>query len=459
MNEIITVVGAGYVGVTTASVLANSGYKTYLLDTDENKINKLKSKQAPFYEAGLDDFIDRGITIGNLIPTVSYEEAIQNSSIVFICVGTPSDEDGASNLSYVFNSIETIIKTTTHDLILVQKSTVPVETGKNIKKIIKENNSRQLKINLISCPEFLREASAVFDTLFFDRLVISNEDKESTDRVIDLYKNIDSFSKIVDYQKLSGYAFSNRNKKYIETLPKFEDRIIKTEAIESAELIKVTANSFLALKISFANNVARLCDKVGANSTEVMDGIGHDNRIGRSFLYPGLGFSGGCFPKDISGMINTANEHEVRFGILEEVIDINRGQINIATNKIKELIGDLENKTITILGLSFKPGTSDIRKAQSIYLIKRLLKQGAIIKAFDPRAINEAKKELNDKNLTYTDSIESACENSNCIVIATEWNEFINFDYSTLQCRNVVDCRNCLNKKALEEKGFNYIGF
>ncbi len=462
LNEVISIVGTGYVGLTTAAVLANSGYKTYTIDIDENKINTIKSGKSFFYEPGLDDFINRGIVMGNLIPTTSYIEAIPNSSIVFICVGTPSnEEDGSVNLKYVFEAISSIIDNAKSNLILVQKSTVPVETAKKIERLIKEKNRNDIKIDVISAPEFLRESSAVFDTLFFDRLIVGSRNEESANKIIEIYKNVDLFSKIVNYQKLTDYAFHNVSQKYLDNLLPFEKRVLKT-TIESAELLKVTANSFLSMKISFANTIARICDKTGAISKEVMDGIGMDPRIGRAFLYPGLGFSGGCFPKDVSGMINTANEYDIRFGILEEVININSGQINIAINKIKQLIGDdLNNKNITILGLSFKPGTSDVRKSQSIHLIKRLIKLGAKIKAFDPKAIDEAKNEFIDTNLSYENSIDEACSDTDCIVIATEWKEFIEYDYSKLSNsnKNIIDCRNCLNRDQIISHGFNYICF
>jgi len=463
LNIIISIVGTGYVGLTTAVILANTGYKTYTIDVDEKKINTIKSGKSYFYEPGLDSLINRAITIGNLIPTTSYANSIPNSDVVFICVGTPSNDDGSVNLKYIFESISSVIDNAKSDLVLVQKSTVPVETAKKIEGLIKEKNRTDIKIDIISAPEFLRESSAVFDTLFFDRLVIGSRNEESANKIIEIYRNVDIFSKTIDHGQFTDYAFHNVSKKYLENLLPFENRVIRTK-IESAELLKVTANSFLAMKISFANTVARICDKTGAVSKEVFDGIGMDPRIGRAFLYPGLGFSGGCFPKDVAGMIDTANDYDVRFGILEEVVNVNLGQINVAVNKIKQLIGnDLNGKKISILGLSFKPGTSDIRKSQSIRLIKRLINLGAIINAFDPKAIDEAKKELTNPSLNYVDSIENACSGVDCVVLATEWKEFIEFDYDSirdlLNNKNILDCRNCLNKDKIEASGFNYLCF
>lgn len=463
MNEVISIVGTGYVGLTTATILANSGYKIYTIDTDENKINTIKSKKSFFYEPGLDKFIENGIDSGNLIPTTSYSDSIPNSTMVFVCVGTPSNDDGSVNLDYIFDAVSSIVENATSDLILVQKSTVPVLTGQKIEKLIKEKNKKNIKIDLISAPEFLRESSAVFDSLFFDRLVVGSRNEESANRIIEIYRNVDTFAKTINYNTFLDYAFHNVSQKYLENLLPFEKRVLKTK-VESAELLKVTANSFLAMKISFANTVARVCDKTGADSREVFDGIGFDPRIGRAFLYPGLGFSGGCFPKDVAGMINTANEYDVDFSILEEVVKVNSGQINVAVNKIRQLVGDnLEGKNITVLGLSFKPGTSDVRKAQSLYLIKRLIKLGAKVNTFDPKAIEEARIDFDDKNINYCNSIEEASKNADCVVVATEWKEFSSFDYNNISNivnqKNIVDCRNCINREAVEKMGFRYIGF
>jgi len=429
----ISIIGTGYVGLTFASILSNIGYKVYTVDIDENKINTVKSGKSYFFEPGLDRFIEIGIKSGNLIPTTSYKDAIPESDVVFICVGTPATEDGSSDLSYVFESAKEIALNAKKDLIVVQKSTVPVKTSRETKRILDKNNTNGVNIEILSNPEFLREGSAIFDTLFFDRVVIGGK-KEASLKVAEIYSKIDDFARTLDIKEFNEYAFLNISSKYIENIPEFSKRLVLIDNIESSELIKVTSNSFLALKIAFANTVARICDKTGADSKSVFDGVGMDNRIGRAFLYPGLGYGGDCFPKDVAGMIDTASSFDVNFGILHEVVNVNKTQTYFVIDKIKRMIGtdDLHDVKIAVLGLSFKAGTSDIRKSPSIRLIDKLLKQGAVIKAFDPRAIDNSKKVLEHNNLEYADNIEDVFDGVDIIVVATEWKEFIDFDYSNI---------------------------
>ncbi|OQA74419.1 MAG: UDP-glucose 6-dehydrogenase TuaD [Candidatus Dependentiae bacterium ADurb.Bin246] len=290
-------------------------------------------------------------------------------------------------------------------------------------------------------------------------MVVGGDNIDSINKIINIYREVDSYAKHTDYTTFNSYAFHNINPKYIEKLPDFDKRVVITN-IETAELIKTTANSFLALKISFANMISRLCDKTGAESDKLMDGIGLDLRIGRAFLYPGLGYGGGCFPKDINGMIQTANFYDVDCDILESADVLNNNQIYFALYKIKKLLGeDLDNKKIAFLGLSFKPGTSDVRKSPSIRLIKKLLDEGAIVNAYDPEAIEEAKKELNHKNLNYFDKIEDVFNDADCIVLGTEWKEFIDFDYSNIINKmrhlNFLDGRNAINTEYLKKLNFN----
>ena len=456
-KSVISIVGTGYVGLTTAAILSNVGYKVYCIDVDEKKIDIVKSGKSYFYEPGMDEFVKKGIESGNLIPTTDYSEAIGNSDIAFICVGTPSNDDGSVNLSYVLDSAIEIVKNIKNNFIIVQKSTVQVNTNKKIKKIIEEYKNGY-DINLVSCPEFLREGSAIFDTLFFDRLVVGGNNIDSMNKIIEIYREIDNYAKNIDYSSFNSYAFHNINPKYIEKLPDFDKRVVVTN-IETAELIKTTANSFLALKISFANMISRLCDRTGAESDKLMDGIGLDPRIGRAFLYPGLGYGGGCFPKDINGMIQTANFYDVDCDILESADVLNNNQVYFALYKIKKLLGeDLCNKKIAFLGLSFKPGTSDVRKSPSIRLINKLLDEGAIINAYDPEAIEESKKELNHKNLKYADKIEDVFNDADCIVLGTEWKEFVDFDYSKIVNKmkhlNFLDGRNVMDIKYLKNLNF-----
>ncbi len=459
----ITIVGAGYVGLTLAAILSNIGYKVYALDIDKNKIGIIKQGRSYFFEHGIDAFVKQGIDSGNLVPTTDCKEAILGAEAVFLCVGTPSNEDGSVNLNFVFEAVKSILQNAANDLIIVQKSTVPVETSKRVEKIISEYNENKAKVSLISSPEFLREGSAVFDTLFFDRAVIGGKNKEAIKAIEEIYRNIDNFAKTINYEKFIEYAFLNINQKYIEDLPVFQKRIIITN-LESAELIKVTANSFLALKISFANTVARLCEKTGAKAGEVMEGVGIDQRIGKSFLYPGLGYGGGCLPKDVNGMINTANAYNVDFGILDEVNKVNETQVYFALDKIKKLLGDnLENKRAAFLGLAFKPGTNDTRESPALRLLNKILNEGMLVNAYDPEAKKEAEKELKHKNLRYADKIEDIFSDAEIIILATEWKEFIDFDFSRIinkmKALNFFDGRGVIDENKIKKLGFKLENF
>lgn len=459
----ISIVGTGYVGLTTASIFANCGYKTYTIDRNQDKLDIIKSGRSYFYEAGLDDLVEKGLKKKKLIPTLSYKKAISDSQIVFICVGTPSNRDGSVDLNNVFQAIKKILLVAKNDLIIVQKSTVPIETGKRIKKIVKDFNKNNLRINFVSSPEFLRESSAVFDTLYFDRLVVGSNDEHAREKIVDIYRDVANFAKDFDYKSVSDYAFLNINPKYIENLKKFEDRVIRTN-LESAELIKVASNSFLSLKISFANTLSRICAKTGACVQEVTNGMGSDPRIGKAFLSAGLGYGGGCFPKDVMGMINTANAYDVDFGILDQVEKVNNTQVYFALNKIRQLLNDdLRKKKVAFLGLSFKPGTSDIRKSPSMHLIEKLLYEEMKVRVYDPQAIKESKKELEHPDLTYCEKINDVFTEADIIVLGTEWKEFINFDYSSIKSQlkqaKILDARNVLNQKKLKQIGFEILGF
>ncbi|MCK4744735.1 UDP-glucose/GDP-mannose dehydrogenase family protein [Candidatus Parcubacteria bacterium] len=459
----VSVIGAGYVGLTLAAILSNAGIKTYAVDVDKNKIGVIKKGKSYFFEPGLDEFIKKGIKSEKLIPTTNYKTAIQNSDTAFICVGTPSNFDGSVNLDFVFKSVKSILENVKSDLIVVQKSTVPVGTGERIKKMIDEYDNKEINIDLISSPEFLREGSAVFDTIFPDRIIVGGNNKKSVKKVIALYEKIDNFAKNIKHNNFMEYAFLYSNKKRSKNLAPFFERVIETD-LESAELIKVTANSFLALKISFANSVSRLCAQNKAKTADVMDGIGSDHRIGKSFLTPGLGYGGGCFPKDVAGMINYANSYNFSFNILDEAVKINETQVYFAISKIKKLLGEnLRNKKAALLGLSYKPGTSDVRKSQSSRLLRKILDRGMIVSVYDPQAINEAKKKISHKNLTYIDNIKDVFRKSDIIILATEWNEFVDFDYSKItkdmNSLNFFDGRGVINEDKIKELGFNFIGF
>jgi UDPglucose 6-dehydrogenase len=455
----ISIVGTGYVGLTTGAILSNVGYKVYCIDVDEQKIEIIKSGKSYFYEPGLNNLVKSGVEEGNLIPTGDYKKAVEDSEIAFICVGTPQNSDGSVNMSYIYSAAESISENMKNEMIVVTKSTVPVGTGANIAKILQKSGK---PFHVASCPEFLSEGSAVLDTLLMDRIVIGTESKDVMKKIQQVFKSIDDNADNLLQEELSDYAGIYRTKVDREELPSFEERT-QFMNLESAELVKVTANAFLATKISFANSVARICDKVGANINEVMDGIGADSRIGRDFLYAGIGWGGGCFPKDVSGLIHFAKEIDAGFEIVEAAKKVNDGQIDIVIRKVEEILGSrLEGKNIGLWGLSFKPGTSDIRESQSIKLIEALLLKRANVKAYDPQSIEEAKEEITDNLLEYTDSKEAAAEDSDLIILATDWPQFRDTDFSSLKEKlklpNILDARNRLNKKELETLGYNYYG-
>lgn len=456
----ITIVGTGYVGLTTAVMLANAGYKVFTLDIDQKKIDVVKTGKSYFYEPSLDIFVEKAIKSGNLIPTTSYKEAIPSTDIVLSCVGTPDREDGSSNLDYIFAAAESVVTNTKKDLIYVQKSTVPVGTGKSLLKFMKGKNAK-VTMHYVSNPEFLAESTAVFDTLFFDRLVVGADNEEARKIVVNIFKDLDSYAKGLEDQHFGDYIGTYKNFSKKDLFSKtFEEKVISTN-IESAELIKVTANAFLALKISFANSIAKLADVSGANISQVMDGVGSDIRIGRSFLYAGLGWGGGCFPKDVHGLIHTAKEHGVELSIMNKAVDVNNSMVPYTFNKLKKLKLDKKSDFVTVLGLSFKAGTSDVRKSQSIKLANYIREKGYKVVAYDPHAMEEAKELLN-KQITLKQTIEEAIDGTSCVILATEWKEFINFNWEInsklFKKKNIIDARNKLNQSQLTKQGFVYCG-
>ncbi|MBN1617956.1 UDP-glucose/GDP-mannose dehydrogenase family protein [Candidatus Dojkabacteria bacterium] len=458
-KDIITVVGTGYVGLTLAVACANAGYKVYCLDVDENKINTIKSGRSHFYEVGLDDFVRNAVDSGNLIPTTSYEQAIPNSSIVFSCVGTPDLPDGSPNMEFIYGAVEETIKNANNGLIYVQKSTVPVGTGGKLLAYITEKQP-DLRVSYVSNPEFTRESSAMYDTLNTDRVVVGGSDQEALDRVVDIFKTIDDFAKDFDIGKVSRYATLYKGKSSDVTSIDFLSRVLKT-SLESAELIKVTANAFLALKISFANSIALVCDKAGADINEVMDGIGLDSRIERSFLYAGRGWGGGCFPKDVSGLITVARGLGIDLPIMNSAVEVNNYMTEHIDKKIEEYFGSISGKKLAFLGLAFKPGTSDIRKSPAIRLANLLDDRGAQILAYDPEAMSNSRDSLN-QGITLVDNLSDVFVGAEAVVISTAWPEFVEFDYqdikNVLVGKLIVDCENRLDKDKVKSLGFDYIG-
>jgi len=448
----ITVLGCGYVGVTTAVVLANCGYKVYAIEPMPERLDILKTGRSFFYEAGVDPLIKTALDAGTLTFTNSYDESVPNSSVVFCCVGTPDNADGSSNLSYVFEAAEQAAKLMKPNAIFVQKSTVPVGTGARLDQVFAKTGAQ---VRYVSNPEFLAESSAIKDTVWFDRIVTGSDDKGAAEEVLGLYKSIEN--KAEDIAELAHIE--------VPTLIPQPEYISTTR--NSAELIKVSANAFLALKITFANSIAKLADKAGADVTEVMAGIGTDRRIGRAFLNAGRGYGGGCFPKDVSGLIRTSEEYGVEMEVMKAATDVNSSMPHYIINKAKgALDGTPENnvfkgKRVAVLGLAFKSGTSDTRRSPAVVIANTLAEQGAEVRAYDPEAMEEAKPALH-KDVTLVDGITAAVQDTDAIFVATDWSEFMQMDIEkivqTSGAKLFVDCMNRFDRSKFTNTPLTYIG-
>jgi len=432
----IVVVGTGYVGLVTGACLAEVGTEAICVDVNEEKIKNLQAGRLPIYEPGLDEIVERNFKKGRLRFSTSLGESILGAQVVFIAVGTPSDEDGSADLQYVLNVAGDIGKYMNGYLIVVTKSTVPVGTAFKVKKGIKDalkERHANIDFDVASNPEFLKEGAAVDDFLKPDRIVIGAETEKAKKLLRQLY----------DPFVLNGHPIL------------FMD-------IPSAEMTKYAANAMLATKISFMNDIANLCELVGANVNEVRNGIGSDPRIGNRFIYPGVGYGGSCFPKDVKALIRTAEDYKYELRMLKAVDAINTDQKKVLFNKImKHFKGELQGKTFCIWGLSFKPNTDDMREAPSIILIDALHEEGARLQAYDPVALNEAKHILNGKVELKDDAIAAAA-NADAIILVTEWPEFRLPDWDLI-CKNmsqpvIFDGRNIYHKDDMEKKGFTYYG-
>lgn len=422
----ITVVGTGYVGLVTAAVFAKLGHHVWGLDIDKEKIKNLKNQRIPFFEPQLKELVKEGIKKGHLVFTDSYKEAIPSSQLIFICVGTPPKKNGDYDLSFVFAAARQLAKKIKKYTIIVIKSTVPPGTGEAVKKIIKK--STKTTFDIASCPEFLREGSAVWDSFHPSRIVIGTESKKAQEILVKLHKSIKGPRILCD--------------------------------IASAQMIKYAANAFLATKISFINSIAILCDKIGADIIKVSKGLGLDPRIGKSFLQAGLGYGGSCFPKDTWALISFSKRKNYDFEFLRQVDKVNKKQIDYLINKMEEVFDSLKNITIAVLGLAFKPDTDDLRESRSLELIKKLQQKGAKIRATDPVAINNAKKLLT--NVSFYNDPYVTLKNAQIVVLATEWKEYQNLDFTKvkkiMKGNHIFDGRNFLPKEKLKKLGFIYEG-
>lgn len=424
----ICIIGTGYVGLVTGTCLANLGNRVICVDIDKAKITSLKKGICPIYEPGLEELVKQNQKEGRLSFTTKLKEAVKKSYVVFIAVGTPPRDRGDADLTYVENVSRQIASTLTSYKLIVEKSTVPVETGRWIEHTIKVSNRRKIKFDVASNPEFLREGSAINDFMHPDRVVIGVESKRAKEILFELYKPLNA-------------------------------PIIVTD-IKSAELIKHASNSFLATKVSFINAISNICEKVGADVVEVAKGMGLDTRIGKKFLNAGVGFGGFCLPKDLDAFIRISEKLGYDFGLLKAVRAINEDQKRNLLNKIENNLWILRGKTIAILGLSFKPDTDDIRFAPSIDVIKVLLADGVRVKVFDPQAMEKAKKVL--KNVSFCKDSYSAIKGVDCIVVMTEWSEFKELDFKKIKklVRQplIIDGRNIYDPKKLRKMGFKYVG-
>ncbi|HEY5695843.1 MAG TPA: nucleotide sugar dehydrogenase, partial [Candidatus Saccharimonadales bacterium] len=365
-DSVMTVLGAGYVGLTTAALFAHAGYTVYLVEPEPRRLKIIKQGRSFFFEEGLDSLVHAAVQAGTLIPTNSYKHSIPKSSIVFSCVGTPDNPDGSSILTHIFAAASEAAALLAPGALYIQKSTVPVGTGQQVEALFAKT---QKDITYISNPEFLREGTALVDALRFDRVIAGGRNKKATKKVFTLYQNLEK--QRAHIARLAGITLTNSKGNYIAT------------DLPSAELIKVTANAFLALKISFANSIAQLADQVGADVTRVMDAVGADPRIGRSFLNAGRGYGGGCFPKDVSGLIMSGLEYGVNLDIMTAAQELNASMPGYVVEKTRtELGGDLTGQNVTVLGLAFKAGTSDTRRSPGVLIANILAKSGANVTVY-----------------------------------------------------------------------------
>ncbi|MDP1853022.1 MAG: UDP-glucose/GDP-mannose dehydrogenase family protein [Candidatus Omnitrophota bacterium] len=426
----IAVIGTGYVGLVTGTCFAELGNKVVCVDSNRKKIDNLKKLIMPIYEPGLEDLVRRNVKEKRLNFSVNIKSAVENSEIIFICVNTPPKENGEADLTFVENVAKEIALCMDSYRLIVDKSTVPVETGKWVEHTVKINLKRKknVEFDVASSPEFLREGSAIYDFMHPDRIVIGAESRKAKDILIRLYKPLNAPLVVTD--------------------------------IKSAELIKHASNSFLATKISFINAVSRLCEKVGADTTKVAEGMGLDRRIGRSFLDAGIGYGGSCFPKDVSAFIKIAEKNGYDFSLLRETERINAEQIKLFIKKIEDSLWIIKDKLIGVLGLAFKPGTDDLRNAPSIEIINTLILEGAKIRVFDPQAMQKAQEFFGDK-VKFCKNAYEAAKGSDCLTIVTEWDEFKEMDLARIKKEMrqplVIDGRNIFDPEQMRKNGIRYL--
>lgn len=429
----VSIIGSGYVGLVTAVCFAELGHRVICIEKDQKKLNVLKQGICPIYEPGLDSLLENNLKNNKIFFSNSIQEGVDFADVIFLCVGTPQGEDGKADLSQIEEASRQIALAMKRYKLIVEKSTVPVNTHQWVKKTIQRYlKDRSIEFDVASNPEFLREGSAIEDFMNPDRIVIGVESEKAKKLLEELY-----------------LYFINKNYKFLITTP------------AAAELIKHASNSFLAMKISYINMIADLCEKVGADVEEVANGIGLDKRIGRSFLNAGIGYGGSCFPKDVKAFIKIAEKNGIDFGILKEVEKINQSRRHKFLEKIEDVLWISKDKNIAVWGLAFKPNTDDIREAPSIDIIKELVKLKANLFLYDPKAM-ENFKELFPENelLHYSGSPYESVQNSDALIILTEWEEFKKIDLKKvkelMRLPIIIDGRNIFDKSKLKEMGFEY---
>ena len=427
----IAVIGTGYVGLVTGACFAEFGVDVTCVDVDVDKVDKLANGIIPIYEPGLDKIVEKNAAAGRLHFTANITAAVEQAQVVFLAVGTPPQEDGSPDMSYYQQAALDVAGAMNGYKVLVTKSTVPVGTGKWLQEFVAANLKIRTEFGVASNPEFLREGAAITDFMRPDRVVIGSNEPRAIEVMKELYRPL-----------------------YLIETP------IVITSLEAAELIKYAANAFLATKITFINEIANLCDAIGCDVHDVARGMGMDNRIGRKFLHPGPGYGGSCFPKDTRALTTVADQFGVETRIVDAVIEANERQREAMIPKIEKLVGDLNGKTIGVLGLSFKPETDDMRESPAIDIINEMIKRGAKVKAFDPVAMGEARHYLPE--IEYALDEYDAINGADALVIITEWNQFRALDMekvkSLLNAPRIADLRNIYEPEDMREMGFEYVG-
>jgi UDPglucose 6-dehydrogenase len=425
----ICVIGTGYVGLVTGSCFAEFGLNVTCVDNDEQKIALLQKGTSPIFEPGLEEMVKRNLREGRLVFTTEIDKAVEKSLVIFIAVGTPPKKDGSVDMTYIDEVARRIGENLNGYKVIATKSTVPVGTGERIRKVIQQYERKKVNFDIVSNPEFLREGAAIEDFMRPNRVVIGAASEQAMAIMRDLYSPL--------YLIEAPFVITN---------------------IETAEMIKYASNAFLATKVSFINEIANICEKVGADVNVVAKGMGLDQRIGSKFLHAGPGYGGSCFPKDTLGIAKIAEKYGYRFEIVRSVMKVNEKQKERMVAKVKEALGNLKGKTIAVLGLSFKPNTDDMREAPSLKIISSLQKEGAKIRAYDPKAMEVARKIF--KKIEYGKDPYDVAKGSDALLIITEWNQFRNLDLKRLQkimkSPVFLDFRNIYEPAKMREMGFKY---